>query len=163
MRALYTVFKPKRRTVLLKTGACFAGAEGHTLMWFRKRVCVVAEDSDGKRVPAAVGDGLADQRVVQDHPERHRQAGEARHTHTDTHMRHAHSFTFTAPLLYSWSNGFPVDRNNVIPSVYKVTVCPLTESLPHRLLYTILHVAYVLLICLHLFCCQTLASFICFG
>ena len=41
-----------------------------------KCVCLVAEDSDGKRVPAAVGDGLADQRVVQDHPERHQQAGE---------------------------------------------------------------------------------------
>lgn len=53
-------------------------------------VCVVAEDSDGQRVPAAVGDRLSDQRVVQNHPERHRQTGE-------THMQ---SCIFNVPLLY---------------------------------------------------------------
>lgn len=54
-------------------------------------VCVAAEDGDRKRVPAAVGDGLSDQRVVQHHPERHRQAGESQNTHTH--------FQFTTSLV----------------------------------------------------------------
>lgn len=41
---------------------------------------VVAEDSHGQRVPAAVGDRLSDHRVVHHHPERHRQAGESQNT-----------------------------------------------------------------------------------
>lgn len=44
-------------------------------------MCVVAEDSDRQRVPAAVGDRLSDQRVVQNHPECHRQAGETQNIH----------------------------------------------------------------------------------
>lgn len=41
-----------------------------TLMWFAN-MCILAEDSNWKRIPAAVGDRLPDQRVVRHHPERH--------------------------------------------------------------------------------------------
>lgn len=42
---------------------------------------LLVEDCDRQRVSSAVRDGLADQRVVQHHPECHRQAGE-KHTLT---------------------------------------------------------------------------------
>lgn len=85
-------------TVLLKLVDCInvylkhwgaLGTVRHTLTRF-VNVCVVAEDSDRQRVPAAVGDRLSDQRVVQHHPERHRQAGETQHTQS----------CFNEPLLY---------------------------------------------------------------
>lgn len=55
----------------------------------------VAADGDGERVPAAVRDGVADQRMVQHHPECDRQAGE-RHAHSH---KHTHTLQpLSAPL-----------------------------------------------------------------
>lgn len=99
------------------------GTVHHVLILF-VNVGVSAEDSDRQRVPAAVGDWLSDQRVVQHHTECHRQTGET-HRQFTTSLLVANHIEFM--LLHTETNVL------CLLFILQVTVLPVMPNVNHRL------------------------------